>query len=127
MLNWLVSYGVEQHKINYDELDVNDRTLLQEQINKSRKSWHQLLELLYDIQGKYMEVTREISEIAKRATERAATENTRVNTLLSSDNEYVALEAQQKALAAGMSMINQQIDFCKNDLRILNSVFYNKF
>lgn len=127
MTDWLVQYGIKRHKVDYDEIDVNDRLRLEEQINASRKNWHELLSLLDDIQGKYVEINLEISNLVKNVTEESIESGIRLNQLLSINDKYITLEAQQKALSAGMSMVNNQIDFCKNDLRILNSVFYNKF
>ena len=127
MYEWLTNYGVKQHAVKYEEVDVNDRTMLQDQINEARRDWHQLLVLLDDIQGKYIEVSREIANLVKRLTEESMKENTRLNSLLATNDEYIALEAQQKALAAGISMVREQMDFSKNDLKILNSVFYQKF
>lgn len=127
MLDWLVNYGVQQHTAKYEDVDVNDRLALQEQINSARKNWHSLISLLDDIQGKYINVMKKIAELVKKTNEKAVKEGVRVNSLLAVDEEYIALDAQQHALSAGISMVKEQIDFYKNDLRILNSVFYNKF
>ena len=127
MLNWLVNYGIKQHSIDYEEIDINDRLRLQEQINDVRKNWYELLKLLDDIQSKYNEVSVEISNLVKDLTEESMRTGVRLNQLLSTNDRYIALESKQKALSAGMTMVNNQIDFCRNDLRILNNVFYNKF
>ena len=73
------------------------------------------------------EVSVEINNIVKELTENAVKNGTRLNQELSTNDEYIQLEAEQKALTVGVSLINGQIDYCKNDLRILNSVFYAKF
>ena len=125
MLNYLLDYGVKSHTINYEELDINDRLMLQDQINKVRKNYYELLNLLDVVQDKYLECTKNMS---KRAKELIASDGgSRTNSLLSSDEKYVTLEAESSALKTAMTMINGQIDFAKSDLRILNSVFYNKF
>lgn len=127
MLEWLSSYGVKRFECKKCDLDVNDRLALQDQINRVRSELHQLLELMDEVQGKYVEIAAQIAVETKRITEQAALSGQRANTLFATDQNYLELEAKQKALSAGLSMINQQVDFYKNDLRILNSVFYNKF
>ena len=126
-LEWLMNYGVQKHTFDFEDIDVTDKLMLQDQINKSRKEWHTLLMLLDDIQGKIIEINKRMATIVKDETQRAQSEGSRVNLLLSTNDEYVTLEAEQKALSAGVSLINGQMEFCKNDLRVLNSVFYNKF
>ena len=49
------------------------------------------------------------------------------NATLNMDDEYTELEFKQQALKSGLAEIQMSIEFCKSDLRILNSVFYNKF
>ena len=127
MYEWLSNYGVARHQFKVEDLDINDKVTLQEQINGARKSWSELIQLLDDIQGKYVEVSSKISKLVKKITEKAAVDGTRVNALLAVDEEYIALEAEQKALSAGLSMVNAQIEFHRNDLRVLNSAFYQKF
>lgn len=125
MFDYLVNYGIKKHQINHDDLDINDRLMLQEQINKVRKNYSSLLNLLDDVQERYLNVSKKLTNRSKEIIE--SSNGTRVNNIYSSDDEYISLEAEQQALKTGMQMINAQIDFCKNDLRILNSVFYNKF
>lgn len=125
MFEYLTNYGVQRYEIDYSDLDINDRLMLQNQINDVRKSYFKLLKLLDDIQSKYLQCTAKLSKRSKEII--ASNENIRGNSAFNSDDEYIALEAEQQALKNGMSMVNAQIDFCKNDLRILNSVFYNKF
>lgn len=125
MFDYLINYGIERHQVNYEDLDVNDRLMLQDQINKVRKNYSNLLNLLDNVQEKYLTVTKKLTNRSKEIIENS--NGTRVNNIYACDDEYIALDAEQQALKTGMQMINAQIDFCKNDLRILNSVFYNKF
>lgn len=125
MFDYLVNYGIKKYQINHDDLDINDRLMLQEQINKVRKNYSSLLNLLDDVQERYLNVSKKLTNRSKEIIE--SSNGARVNNIYSSDDEYISLEAEQQALKTGMQMINAQIDFCKNDLRILNSVFYNKF
>ena len=124
MIEYLLNYGVKKHNVEYEDLDVNDRLALQDQINKSRKDYFQLLSLLDEIQFKFLECNKNINERTKELLTK--NEGTR-NNILSNDDVYLTLDAELQALKTAMSMINEQIDFCKSDLRILNSVFYNKF
>ena len=125
MFEYLTNYGIKKHVVEYSEIDINDKLMLEEQINKARKNYHELLQLLDEVQAKYLECTKNLSKRSKEIIEQNF-DKVR-NNAFNSDEEYISLEAEQQALKAGMNMINAEIDFCKNDLRILNSVFYNKF
>ena len=69
----------------------------------------------------------EFCHVPKVLTEDAERENKRVNILLSTDVEYIELEAKRDALRAGLSMVKENLDQCRSDLRILNSAMYQKF
>lgn len=125
MLNYLVNYGVKKHTLDYQDIDINDRLALQDQINEVRRNYSNLLALLDDVQGKYLDCTARLSIKSKEII--AEAQGARTNAVFATNDEYLELEAEQLALKSGMNMINAQIDYCKNDLRILNSVFYNKF
>lgn len=125
MLNYLVNYGVKKHTLDYQDIDINDRLALQDQINEVRRNYSNLLALLDDVQGKYLDCTARLSIKSKEII--AEAQGARTNAVFATNDEYLELEAEQLALKSGMNMVNAQIDYCKNDLRILNSVFYNKF
>lgn len=126
MLEYLVNYGVSKKNLEYFDLDVTDKLQLQEQINNARKNYHELLILLDKVQHKYLECSAKLAKKAKELIENNDS-SVRTNILFSTNEEYLAIEAEQQALKAGINMINNQIDYYKNDLRILNSIFYNKF
>lgn len=125
MLDYLINYGVKKHNMDYQDIDINDRLALQDQINEVRKNYSKLLNLLDDVQSKYLDCNSRLAKKSKEIIIEA--QGTRSNAAFSSNDEYLEIEAEQQALKSGISMINAQIDYCKNDLRILNSVFYNKF
>lgn len=126
MFDYLVNYGIQKHSVNYEEIDINDRLLLQDQINSARKNYSKLISLLDDVHNKYLNCASKMSKITKRITlENVGVRTT--NSHFATDDEYMSLDAELQALKSGMAMINTQIDFYKNDLKILNSVFYNKF
>lgn len=125
MLDYLINYGVETKALEYEDIDVNDRLLLQDQINTARKNYARCLKLLDEIQGKYVECSKELTKRVKQISMDPAT--SRLNTALQNDDKYIELESEQTAYKIGIDMVKNQIDYYKNDLRILNSVFYNKF
>lgn len=125
MLDYLINYGVETKSLEYEDIDVNDRLLLQDQINTARKNYARCLKLLDEIQGKYVECSKELTKRVKQISMDATT--SRLNTALQNDDKYIELESEQTAYKIGIDMVKNQIDYYKNDLRILNSVFYNKF
>lgn len=127
-MHWLMQYGVKrQASVDYDDLDIHDKLMLEGQINKARKNCGQLLQLMDEIQEELVSVSRKMSLLVKRLTEDAERENKRVNILLSTDAEYIELEAKRDALRAGLSMVKENLDQCRSDLRILNSAMYQKF
>lgn len=125
MLDYLINYGVQRHNFDYQDIDINDRLALQDQINEVRKNYSKLLSLLDDVQGKYLDCAARLAKKSKEII--SEYEGARTNAAFNTNDEYLMLEAEQQALKNGMNMINAQIDYCKSDLRILNSVFYNKF
>lgn len=125
MLDYLINYGVETKSLEYEDIDVNDRLLLQDQINTARKNYARCLKLLDEIQGKYVGCSKELTKRVKQISMNATT--SRLNTALQNDDKYIELESEQTAYKIGIDMVKNQIDYYKNDLRILNSVFYNKF
>ena len=127
MLDYLVNYGVKKHTISYEDVDINDRLALQDQINDVRRNYSKLLKLLDDVQGKYIDCKNRLSRKSKEIISDCKLQGIRANEVFATDDEYLELEAEAEALKSGLQMINNQIDFCKSDLRILNSVFYNKF
>jgi hypothetical protein len=129
MIEYLMNYGVKgvqkQSSFKFEDLNVDDRLALQDQINMVRKRYFQLMEVLDDVQARLLAVSKRIAQRSKLLIESNGA--TRSNAIFQSDNEYLEADAEREALKAGMKMINEQLDFYKNDLRILNSVFYNKF
>lgn len=125
MLEYLIDYGIQKQPMEFEELDINDRMELQHQINSTRKSYLKLLNLYNDIQGKFIDANSELSQRTKDLISNS--DGQRGNKIFNTDQEYIKLEAKIDALKAGMGMVQSQIDYYKSDLRILNSVFYNKF
>lgn len=128
MLNYLIKYGIDNQNNSTDieDLDVNDRLVLQEQINRTRKNQFKLIKLTDDIQNKILDTQIEIRKLTSDIISNNDGSKTR-NDLFNTNDEYLELEAKLDALKSGLNIVNQQIDMCKSDLRILNSVFYNKF
>lgn len=125
MLEYLVNYGVKSHTFNIEDVDIFDVQRIQAQINEVRNKYKQLIILLDEVQGKHLEVTAQMSKLAKNLIE--SNGGVRSNNIFSNNDDYLELEAQEAAYKAGMNMINASIEFYKSDLRILNSTFYNKF
>ena len=127
MLNYLIKYGIScQNNDDFNDLDINDRLVLQEQINRVRKNQMKLIKLTDDIQDKIINVQNEIRQLTSEIVKNNPDTRNR-NDLFNTNDDYLELEAQLDAFKSGLSIVNQQIDMCKSDLRILNSVFYNKF
>lgn len=128
MLSYLVNYGVNRLDIDYTDLDVNDRLALESQINEQRKNYDSLMKLLDEVQEKYLYASRRLSKRTKELIEDVIpSSDMKANDVFRTDDEYLNIEYEIEALKVGMQTINNQIEYARNNLRILNSVFYNKF
>lgn len=130
MLQWLVRYGVDRQRsfeIEFQELDIHDKLALERQINDMRRNCHQLLSLMDEIQGKLVDVKRRIALHVKDVTVQVNLHGGKINQELNQDDKYVELEAERDALSAGLSLVQNELDQCRSDLRILNSAMYQKF
>lgn len=127
MLDYLVNYGVKRHNFDVNEIDVVDKMALQEQLNDTRRRYAEAVNLLDDINSKSLECSLNLTRLSKEIIEESISEGKKSNVLFSTNEEYILLEAQQEAFKAGLKIVNEQIDFYKSDLRILNSVLYSKF
>lgn len=127
MIEWLTNYGVKRASWDPQDLDVYDKLHLQDQINAVRRQWVELLQCLDSTQERLLQINLEMSQLVRDMNEKATVDGVRVNSLLSVSDDYIKLEAQQKALQVAIGMINSQLDLCKSDIRILNSAMYGKF
>lgn len=125
MLEYLKKYGVKTPKMEFDEIDINDRMRLQDQINLTRRNYNSLLKLFDQVQEEFLAVGVQMSKRYKTINQESVERVT--NSTLNMDDEYTELEFKQQALKSGLAEIQMSIEFCKSDLRLLNSVFYNKF
>lgn len=125
MFEYLKKYGVKTPQIEFDEIDINDRLRLQDQINLTRRNYNSLLKLFDQVQQEFLEVGVQMSKRYKEINNESVERVT--NSTLNMDDLYTELEFKQQALKSGLAEIQMSIEFCKSDLRVLNSVFYNKF
>jgi len=124
MFDYLINYGVNKFENKFQDIDINDRLLLQDQINTARKNYNDLLLLLDDVNNKSLTCNEKMS---KRTKELIQQNGGVKNNAIFDDEEYMQLDAEAQALKVGINMIRNQIEFVQTDLRILNSVFYNKY
>lgn len=130
MMQWLVQYGVDRQKnfeVRMDDIDIHDKLQLEDQINVMRKNCKQLLALMDDIQGQLVDVKRKIALRVKDLTLESKKSGERLNALLAVDDQWIELDATRDALSAGLSLVQNELDQCRTDLRILNSSMYQKF
>lgn len=124
-MSMLLNYGIKIHEIDYEELDVLDKVEAQDQINRVRREYAKLIKLSGNIQEMLLDANKELNVLTKAIIEEAG--GARSNTIFSSNSEYIEIEARISAYKTGLRMTEDQIDFYKGDLRILNSVLYNRF
>lgn len=129
MLQYLLNYdtdidGIEEINLEYD-LDITDKTILQEQINNARKSYYNLMKIYDNLQGEYLEAKSELAKKMREAFIKYENRTERTNEI-SKDLSIINLEEKMEALKEAMKTLSNQIDFVKTDIRILTNSMYNR-
>ena len=130
MLEYLLKFGVdsgidpESIALNY-EIDITDITLLESQINNSRKVHYNLIKLNDRLQDQYLikksQLSRKIREINEKHSSRAERTDA-----MDKDVEYLDLTESIAAIDDALKTIGKKIDFVKSDIRILSNSMYRK-
>lgn len=132
MLNYLLKYDIDvteevEESFEYiPELDITDKTLLQEQINQLRKSQYNLLKLYDELQDQKMTVENDLSNLNRKVWEENPNRNDRTNELSSNEDIAVA-KLKVEAIAEAQKTILNQVNMIKADLKIMTSSMYSKF
>lgn len=130
MLKYLLSFGIETSvdpediKLNY-EIDIDDITLLQGQINKARKAHYQLLELNDNLQEQYLSKKSELSKMTRQFHQMYPNRTERLD-MIAQDIVYSDLNDSIDAIKEAMKIVGSQIDYVKSDLTILKNSMYRK-
>jgi uncharacterized protein YueI len=109
-----------------EDLDIEDKTILQKQINQSRKSYRQLIELYDSLQEDKSKILSKLSFKKQNFYINFANRNDR-SEAIAKDKEMSELEETVNALSDAMQTVKNYIDYVKSDLKILNGSMYNKF
>jgi predicted nuclease with TOPRIM domain len=129
MLQYLLNYDVDPDNIveidlEYD-LDINDKTILQEQINNVRRSYYDLIKLYDNIQGEYMQAKTELANKLRNYQINFENKNDRI-AAISKDLEILNLEEKVEALKESLKTVDNQLTFIKADIKILTNSMYNR-
>jgi Holliday junction resolvasome RuvABC ATP-dependent DNA helicase subunit len=112
---------------NYRDIDITDKTILQEQINFTRKEYFTALEQLEMISSKISKLKEEISKILIDYYQDSEIGAKEIASKLKEDEEYQKKTLEVEAYQRGMSILTEKIAFYKSDMRILSNSMYNKF
>ncbi len=126
MLEYLINYGVSKKDFDIDDIDIEDKAVLESQINKCRKKISEYIVLKDSVQAKYIEVCRKISNKSKAIIESLESPSMKSNAF-ATDEEYLELDAEKEAYKISIGMIDNMINFYQTDLQVLRSTFYSKF
>lgn len=132
MLKYLINFGVDANLIDNasssinDDIDITDITLLESQINKSRKTHNDLLKTYDNLQDEYLNkkaaLSRKIREINMENVTRTERQDA-----MSTDIDYMDIVDSIEALKEAMKMVGNLIDFVKSDMRVLSNSMYRKY
>lgn len=112
---------------NYRDIDITDKTILQEQINFTRKEYFTALEQLEMISSKISKLKEEVSKILIDYYQDSEIGAKEISAKLKEDEEYQKKTLEVEAYQRGMSILTEKIAFYKSDMRILSNSMYNKF
>jgi len=129
ILNYLLEFDIESEVPELDiieDLDITDKTILQEQINQTRKSHKKLIDFYDSLQNDIIKVRSKLASKKQSFYIKFQNRNERIDAL-AQDTEILELQNTIEALLDAMKTVNNHIDFVKNDLAILKNSMYNKF
>lgn len=112
---------------NYRDIDITDKTILQEQINFTRKSYFEALEQLEMISSKISKLKEEMSKIMIDYYQDSSISAKEIASKIKEDEEYQKKSLEVEAYQRGVSILTEKIAFYKSDMRILSNSMYNKF
>ena len=130
MLKYLINYDIETEIKNEDimteyEIDINDRMILQEQVNNIRKTYFRLIKLFDELQVNLVNFESEKDKKTSYYLTKFSNRNERIENQ-SGDIELLDLDTKIMATKEAMKTVSNQIDFVKSDLRFLSNSMYNK-
>ena len=130
MLKYLINYDIETEIKNEDimteyEIDINDRMILQEQINNIRKTYFRLIKLFDELQANLVSFESEKDKKTAYYLTKFSNRNERIENQ-SNDIELLDINTKITATKEAMKTVSNQIDFVKSDLRFLSNSMYNK-
>lgn len=129
MLQYLLNYDVDADNItDIDlecDLDINDKTILQDQINNVRKSYYKLIKLYDSIQGEYLQAKTELATKLRKYQIDIENKVERANAI-AADLEVLNLQEKIDALKESLKTVDNELTFIKADIRILTNSMYTK-
>lgn len=128
MFNYLLNYGINLDIEDVDvipALDIDDRTILQEQINNTRNSYFELIKVYDLLQKEYLETKNELN-LKVREMNNKYEKRIDITKCMSTDIDYIELNEKIEAIKEAMKTVSNQLDFIKGDMKILTNSMYNK-
>lgn len=129
MLKYLLDFDTNSNTPEIEiieDLDITDKTVLQEQINKVRKSYRELLELTDSLKNDRIKTNETLLEKRQQVYLNNSGRTERSD-ILNTDDDIIKLQTKIGAIDDAMNTVKSYIDFLKSDLRILGNSQYSKF
>lgn len=110
----------------YSDIDITDKTILQEQFNYYRSAWNEALKQMSFIGRDIIKINQEL--IQRKSEIRLENPGTKsLTSLLEEDEKYIELKVKLDSYRLSERIIAENIDMVKNDVQILKSSMYNMF
>lgn len=124
MLKYLISFDESELPEIPDSLDISDRTILQEQINETRRSHIKLIRLYDKLKGDRLAASSKAAEIKREISMEFSGRNDRASEM-NANEELQLLLGKIEAFDIAIETIKYQMEFIKNDIRILANSMFN--
>lgn len=111
----------------FEDVDITDKTILQEQFNYARHTQMKLIGEYEEIQKKISDLEYKISSIKRDYYSDPEVNKRDISSLLNANEEYITKECEKKAYERAEKIIAEKLYFTKQDIKILQNSMYTRF
>ena len=112
---------------NFKEIDITDKTILQEQFNYCRKQLYDCIKTIESTNKKIERLKKELMNISVSVYKDPNITTTQANVKLKGDEDYQQKMIEIDCYNKTIEILNDKLDFIKSDIKILSNSMYNKF
>lgn len=109
--------------MDFQPIDITDKTILQEQINNTRNTHFAMIGLLDKTYKDINKVKKSMMDLEASWYINGENPRSKVKT----DSDYLEMKEELEGLLSSEKIIKENIEFLKQDARLLNSTMYQKF